>query len=99
VKEVRDLIRQGTPAGVAAAQRGMAERPDSTPTLATVTCPTLVLVGDADALTPLAESEKLAAAVKGAKLVRIPRAGHLSNVENPAAFDAALSAFVDGLPA
>jgi pimeloyl-ACP methyl ester carboxylesterase len=99
VKEVRDLIRQGTPAGVAAAQRGMAERPDSTPTLATVTCPTLVVVGDADALTPLAESEKLAAAVKGAKLVRIPRAGHLSNVENPAAFDAALSAFVDGLPA
>lgn len=99
VKEVRDLIRQGTPAGVAAAQRGMAARPDSTPTLAAIGCPTLVVVGDLDILTPPAESERMAAAVKGAKLVRIPRAGHLANLENPEAFNAALGEFVDGLPA
>jgi 3-oxoadipate enol-lactonase len=99
VKEVRDLIRQGTPAGVAAAQRGMAERPDSTPTLVSLACPTLVVVGDADVLTPPAEAERMAAAVKGSKLVRIGKAGHLSNLENPGAFDAALSAFVDGLAA
>jgi pimeloyl-ACP methyl ester carboxylesterase len=41
----------------------------------------------------------MARAVKGAKLVRIPGAGHLSNVEAPASFDAALEAFVAGLPA
>jgi pimeloyl-ACP methyl ester carboxylesterase len=41
----------------------------------------------------------MAAAVKGARLVRIPRAGHLSNLEAPAAFDAALTEFVDALPA
>jgi len=99
VKEVRDLVRQGTPAGVAAAQRGMAERPDSTPTLAAIACPTLVVVGEDDALTPPAEAERMSRAVKGSKLVRVRRAAHLSNLENPQAFGAALSAFVDGLAA
>ncbi len=99
VKEVRHLIQAGTPAGVAAAQRGMAQRPDSTPTLATITCPVRVVVGEQDGLTPPSDSEKMVAAVKGAKLVRIPGAGHLANLENPAAFDAALAEFFGGLPA
>ncbi len=99
VKQVRLLIGAGTPAGVAAAQRGMAVRPDSTTTLATVKVPTLVLVGEEDGLTPPADAEKVAAGIKGAALVRIPGAGHLSCLENPAAFTAALEAFVRGLPA
>jgi pimeloyl-ACP methyl ester carboxylesterase len=99
VKEVRSLISGGTPAGVAAAQRGMAKRPDSTPTLQAISCPTLVIVGEQDGLTPPAESEKMAAAVKGAKLVKIPDAGHLPCIENPEPFNAALLAFMDALPA
>jgi 3-oxoadipate enol-lactonase len=99
VKEVRHLVGGTTPAGVAACQRGMAQRPDSTSTLASIACPTLVVVGEEDAATPPAEAEKLAAAVKGARLVRIAAAGHLANLENPAAFDAALTGFVEGLPA
>jgi pimeloyl-ACP methyl ester carboxylesterase len=99
VKEVRHLVGGATPAGVAACQRGMARRPDSTPTLAAIACPTLVMVGEHDAGTPPAEAEKMAAAIKGSRLVRVPAAGHLSNLENPAAFDAALVEFVDGLPA
>jgi pimeloyl-ACP methyl ester carboxylesterase len=99
VKEVKDLIRGGTPAGVAAAQRGMAKRPDSFETLGTIACPTLVVVGAEDTLTPPAESEKMAKAVKGAKLVKIPGAGHLANLENPDAFNRAVAEFVDGLPA
>ncbi len=99
VAEVRGLIAGGTPAGVAAAQRGMARRPDSTPTLATIACPTLVVVGEQDGLTPPAESEKLAAAVKGARLVKIPKAGHLANIENPDAFNEAVSEFFGALPA
>ncbi len=99
VKGVRALIAEGTPAGVAAAQRGMARRPDSTATLATIACPTLVIVGTEDSLTPPVESEKMAAAVKGAKLVRIPNAGHISNIENGEAFSKALAEFVGGLPA
>jgi pimeloyl-ACP methyl ester carboxylesterase len=99
VKVVRHLIGAGTPAGVAAAQRGMAQRPDSTPNLATITVPTLVVVGEEDTLTPPAESVGMAAAVRGARLTRIPGAGHLAGLENPAAFTAALSGFLDGLPA
>ncbi len=99
VKEVRRLIAEGTPAGVAAAQRGMARRPDSVPTLARITCPTLVVVGEQDTLTPPPESEKMAAAVKGAKLVKIPAAGHLPNIESPKAFEEALTSWLVGLPA
>jgi pimeloyl-ACP methyl ester carboxylesterase len=98
VREVRSLIGQGTPAGVAAAQRGMARRPDSTPTLAAVTCPTLVVVGAEDTLTPPAEAAKMVAGIKGAKLATIPGAGHLPNIESPAAYDLALQEFVAGLP-
>jgi pimeloyl-ACP methyl ester carboxylesterase len=99
VKEVRALVSGGTPAGVAAAQRAMAGRPDSTATLASVACPVLVIVGEQDGLTPPAEAEKMAKAVKGAKLVRSPGAGHLPCVENPDAFNRALVEFMDALPA
>lgn len=99
VKEVRHLVGGATPAGVAACQRGMARRPDSTPTLSTLACPVLFVVGEHDTSTPPAEAEGMSAAVKGSRLVRIPAAGHLSNLENPAAFDEALTGFVDGLPA
>ncbi len=98
VKEARSLIAGGSPAGVAAAQRGMAERPDSTPTLAKISCATLVLVGEEDQLTPPPESEKMAAAVKGAKLVKIARAGHLPCIENPEPFTKALQEFFAALP-
>ena len=99
VKEVRALITDGTPAGVAAAQRAMARRPDSTPTLAAITCPTLVVVGEEDSLTPPAESVKLAQGVKGARLVRIPGAGHLPCIESPEPFTRALVEFFAALPA
>ncbi len=99
VAEVRTLVGEGTPAGVAAAQRGMAARPDSTPTLATITCPTLVVVGEQDGLTPPAEAEKLAAGIRGARLARIPGAGHLPCIENPAPFTAELERFFAELPA
>jgi pimeloyl-ACP methyl ester carboxylesterase len=99
VKEVRSLVAEGTPAGVAAAQRGMARRPDSTPTLATIACPTLVVTGEEDTLIPPAEAEKMAKAVKGARLVKVKAAGHLPNLENPADFNKALEEFVGGLAA
>lgn len=99
VKEVRALVAEGTPAGVAAAQRGMARRPDSTPTLGTIACPALVVVGEEDSLTPVAEAEKMAKGIKGAKLVKVPGAGHLANVENGDAFNRALEGFLGGVPA
>jgi 3-oxoadipate enol-lactonase len=62
---------------------------------AQVRVPTLVLVGDLDVICPPALSEELAALIPGARLIVIPAAGHLSNEMNPAAFDAALAAFVE----
>jgi 3-oxoadipate enol-lactonase len=98
-KEVRALVAGGSPAGVAAAQRGMALRPDSTPTLSTISVPTMVVVGEEDSLTPPAEAERLAQGVGGASLVRIPGAGHLPGLENPPAFTAALTRWAAELPA
>lgn len=74
-------------------------RPDSTPTLATISVPTLVLVGEEDALTPVKDSRAMADAIPGAKLEVIPAAGHLSNIERPAAFTRVLRDFVASLPA
>jgi pimeloyl-ACP methyl ester carboxylesterase len=99
VKEVRGLITGGTPAGIAAAQRAMASRPDSTATLAGMQSPVLVVVGAEDGLTPPAESEKMVLAVKGAKLVKVPGAGHLPCIENSEPFTRALVEFFGALPA
>jgi pimeloyl-ACP methyl ester carboxylesterase len=98
-EQVKEIIRGGTPEGVAAAQRGMARRKDSLPTLPLITCPTLVMCGDEDRLAPPAESQRMASLVKGARLLHIPAAGHLSNLENPSAFNTALTSFFASLPA
>lgn len=64
----------------------------------TVSVPALVMVGAADQLTPLPLAEELAGLIPGSRLVVIPAAGHLSNEENPAAFNAALKAFLPSPP-
>ena len=96
---VRALVKEGTPEGVAAAQRGMARRPDSVPTLSRIGCPTLVVAGEEDQLIPFAEAQRMAQTVKGARLVRIPGTGHLPSAESPVAFSTALSTFFSTLPA
>lgn len=85
--------RQSAPAVVAALQ-ALRDRPDATPGLAGVTQPTLVLVGEFDAVTPPLAAARLAAHVAGSELAHIPGAGHLSNVENPDAFNAAVAKFL-----
>jgi 3-oxoadipate enol-lactonase len=75
----------------------MMHRPDSTPLLARTELPTLVITGDEDALIPVAESRSMAAAVAGATLVIIPKAGHLANLEQPDGFNIALNAFLTKL--
>jgi pimeloyl-ACP methyl ester carboxylesterase len=85
------------PEGVAAAERGMALRSDSRDILARFAGPLLVLVGSADTLTPPAKARAIADLVSGTELVEIPGAGHLSNVERPEAFNAALGRFLDRL--
>ncbi|HEV8359456.1 MAG TPA: alpha/beta fold hydrolase [Candidatus Thermoplasmatota archaeon] len=87
LEQVRDVMRGNKPAGLAAALRGMAERPDARPQLAAVRCPTLVVVGEHDELTPLDLAEEMANGITGARLVVIPHAGHVPNLENAPAFE------------
>ena len=87
---LKDTIRAQTKDAVAQASIAMAGRPDSTPDLATIDVPTAVIVGAADAITPLANSTTIADGIKGATLAVIPDAGHISNIEAPDAFERAI---------
>ena len=82
-----ELIRRmGEQVGVAGYLRQQAAniaRPDSRPMLQDIRCPTLVLVGDADQLTPPDRAQEMAAAIPGAELVVVPECGHLSTLERP----------------
>ncbi len=95
VERVRALALANSADAVAWALAALMTRPDSTPLLPQIHCPTLILVGDGDILTPPAISREMHAAIAGAHLVVIEDAGHLSNIEQPAAFNSALSRFLE----
>lgn len=65
-------------------------RPDSRPVLKDIRCPTTVVVGDSDQLTPPALAEEMASGIDGAQLIVIPEAGHLSPLEQPTGVTKAL---------
>jgi 3-oxoadipate enol-lactonase len=92
---IRGLILSNSTATIAGAITALMTRPDSTPLLPTIHCPTLVVVGDEDVITPPAASEEIARGIAGAELVIIPRAGHMSNMEQPLPFNLALARFLD----
>ncbi|MEK7436035.1 MAG: alpha/beta fold hydrolase [Pseudomonadota bacterium] len=71
-------------------QHAIMSRADSLGLLRSINCPTLVLCGRQDALTPLARHEEIAAGIKGARLEVIEDCGHLSTMEKPAEVNAAL---------
>ena len=96
---VRQMIEGNSPQAIAAAQRGMAARRDSTYMLAAIDFPTLIIVGEEDTLTPVAEAEAMRDGIRGARLQVIEGAGHLSNIERPQEFNTALREFLDSLAA
>lgn len=69
-------------------------RPDNRPLLAAIRCPTLVLVGAEDALTPPELAREIADGIPGAKLEVVPECGHLSTLERPEAVNRALRAWL-----
>jgi pimeloyl-ACP methyl ester carboxylesterase len=71
-------------------QEAIMSRPDSRPGFAAIACPTLVLVGDDDQLTPPELAREMAAGIRGARLVIVPESGHLSTIEQPQAVTNAL---------
>jgi len=97
VEAVRQIITQTPVTGIAGDLMAMAERPDSVPLLSEIACPTLILVGEQDGLTPPADAKLMAEKIKRARLEIIPGAGHLSNLENPEAFNSAVRKFLESL--
>ena len=96
--EVEQMIRAASPDGVIDALRAMAERRDSQPLLPGIRCPVLIIAGDEDALIPAQESRAMAQAIPGARLEIIPQAGHLVNLEQPAAFQRLVASWLQHAP-
>jgi len=94
VAETRAAIDRASRGGVAAALRGMAIRPDATDLLRDIRVPALVVVGEHDVISPVAEMRGIAERIPEADFVEIPAAGHMSPLENPVAFNAALEKFL-----
>lgn len=97
IAHTREVISSSQPAAIAAAQRGMAARPDVRDELPNIKIPTLAIVGEEDALSTPEIVRAMAAAIPGAQLEVIPAAGHMAPVEQPDAVSAALLRFVERL--
>ena len=97
IDEVHRMLESASVEGIVGALEAMMARVDSTPTLATIDVPTLVVVGGEDVLTPKSESEIIHEAIRNSRLEVIEQAGHVSNLERPSAFNHVLSEFLASL--
>ena len=91
------MMSQAPTDGVIGALEALIERPDSTPTLASIDVPTMVVAGDEDVITPPRDARALQSAIAGSRLEVLQQAGHLSNVERPAAFNTIVREFLSSL--
>ena len=97
VAETQKVILGTGPAAVAGASRGMAARPDVTELLSTISVPTLVVVGEEDAISTVTEMSEMADRIPKATFRVISDAGHMSPLENPTEVNAAIHEFLAGL--
>jgi pimeloyl-ACP methyl ester carboxylesterase len=94
-ERVREIILQSSAENIADAINALMTRPDSSTLLASIHCPTLIVVGAEDTLTPPPLSQQMHEAIQGSELVTIPGAGHMSNLERPELFNAELARFLE----
>jgi pimeloyl-ACP methyl ester carboxylesterase len=94
---VRGLLQSAPPQAVAWAQRAMAARPDSFDVLRSADVPALVVVGDEDQLSPVADAQAMVDALPQGRLAVLPGSGHLTAVEVPDTFNLALTRFLADL--
>ena len=94
VRTVRKMIDETEDAAAAYAVMAMRDRMDFSSMLHRMKCPTLVLTGENDVVIPSKDSRAAADAIAGARFVTIPHSGHLSNLENPEAYNSALLGFL-----
>jgi 3-oxoadipate enol-lactonase len=93
--QLRAIIMANPAEAIGGAINALMTRPDATPLLASIHAPTLVLVGAEDTLTPPALAEDLHRGIAGSQLEVIAGAGHMPNLEDPAAFNKAVGEFLD----
>jgi len=91
----REAILRNRPEGIIAALDGMAKRPDVSEMLGGISVPTLVIVGEHDAISPPAEMRTIAERIPGAEFAIIKKAGHMSPLEEPAAVNDVLRGFLE----
>ncbi|MBU6433825.1 MAG: alpha/beta fold hydrolase, partial [Nitrospirae bacterium] len=91
------MIEGNQISGIAGDLMAMAERPDSIPLLAQITCPTQIIVGKLDQATPPSDAELMAEKIPGARITIIPNAAHLANLEQPEAFNQIVASFASDL--
>lgn len=96
VAAIRSVMEKLSPRSVAASLRALAIRPDRTAALATITVPTLVLVGSEDAITPPSAARTIATGIPGARLEIIPGAGHMAPLEAPEVCNPLILSFLAG---
>ena len=97
LREVNRLMAEDVgPEAFVRQQTAIMGRPDSRPTLAQITCRTLVLVGEQDELTPLDRAVEMAHGIRGAQLITVPECAHLSTLEKPREVTRALLEWLGG---
>lgn len=94
VQATREVIMRSNPEGIAAALRGLAERPDMSEFVTKLEVSTLVIVGEHDAISSPEEMEGIAESMPNAAWVVVPHAGHLTPLENPDVFNEALAQYI-----
>ncbi len=94
VESIRRVIARTSPLSIAGTLIALAARTDTTASLGKISVPTLILVGERDAVTPPPSSQSMKARIPGAELHIVPGAGHLSNIDNPAFFNETLVRFL-----
>jgi pimeloyl-ACP methyl ester carboxylesterase len=97
VQHVRTIIENSQISGIAGDLMAMAERLDSIPLLSQITCPTQIIVGELDQATPPSDAKLMADQIPNARLAIISNAAHLTNMEQPEAFNQIVAAFASEL--
>lgn len=97
VREIRDMMLKMSAQDIAQVQRGMAERPDSIPTLKSINVPTLLVMGAEDGLAPHSDGELMRQHIRGSRLMVIPKAGHYAAWERPEEVGKSVRQFMDSL--
>ncbi|MBI2618799.1 MAG: alpha/beta fold hydrolase [Ignavibacteriales bacterium] len=98
VESIRTVIESTSPLAICGTLLALAARTDTTDSLPAINAPTMILVGEHDALTPPSASRSMHERIRSSSLHVVPHATHLSNLENRAFFNEKLLAFLKSVP-